>query len=90
MRGAFRPLHLLTLAKALNHHLVHGGFDNTRADPLSGVVALAIVGMKPLLVRDVGVEFLDGFQEFACGGMAIVRHGGVEVHLDGLHDCKER
>jgi hypothetical protein len=88
IRGAFRPLYLLTLAKALTHYLVHGGFDNTRADPLSGVVALAIVGNEAFFVRDVGVEFVDSFQEFACGGMAIVRHGGVEVHLDGLHDLQ--
>jgi hypothetical protein len=35
-----------------------------------------------------GVEFLDGFQESVCGGLAMVRHGGVEVHLDGLHDLQ--
>jgi hypothetical protein len=61
MRGAFRPLHLLTLAKALTHHLVHGGFDNTRADPLSGVVALAIVGNEAFILM-VRSNF-EGFQQ---------------------------
>ena len=65
MCRAFRPLHRLPLAEALADHLIDGRFHKAGADALALPVALAIIGNESLVVLDVGVEFLNGFQELA-------------------------
>jgi len=85
MGRVFRPLHLLLLAEALADHLVHGGFDKAGADPLSGAVALTIVGNEALIVCDVRMELLHRFVELPGRPIAGMRRG-VESHLDRLHD----
>jgi hypothetical protein len=78
MRTLFCPLHLLALAKALANHLVDRRFDKPRTDLLPIAVAFAIVGNEALVVRDVGVELLDGFQELPGGDIATGGHGSVQ------------
>ena len=65
-RAAFAPLHLLFFHHALADHLVHRGFDTARTDALTVAVPLTIVGDKAGIVRDVRVELLRGFLEFAA------------------------
>jgi hypothetical protein len=85
MRPAWGPGHLLFLAEALADHLVDRRFHEAGADPLSCPVALAIIGNEALVIRDIGMELLYGFEEFPGHAMATGGHRGVQVHLDRLH-----
>ena len=57
----FCPLHLLLLDKAFDDHLVDGRFDKGRGDGLPITPALSVVGNQPLIVLDIGAEFLQRF-----------------------------
>ena len=62
MGPAWGPGHLLLLAEALADHLIHGRFDKARADAFAVPVTLAVVGNEALVVLNIRVELLDGFQ----------------------------
>jgi hypothetical protein len=65
MCGAFRPLHRLFLTEPLTHHLIDGRFHKAGADAFPVTVALAIVRNEPLIMLDIGMELLDGFEQFS-------------------------
>src|SRR6266566_9229137 len=83
MRPALGPLHLLLLAEAPADHLIDRGFDKAGADAFAIPIALAIVGDERAISLDIGVELLNGLQQFPR--RAIARDGPrhVEVHREG-------
>jgi hypothetical protein len=52
---------------------------------VSPSILLAIVRNKALVVLNIRMELLHGFQELSGYAMATGGHPGVQVHLDGLH-----
>ena len=70
MGATWSPGHLLLLVEAFADHLNDGRFHKARADPFPIAVALTVVGNEALVVRDIGMKLLHGFQQLACGGMA--------------------
>lgn len=66
VRAARRPLHLLTLGKALADHGIHRGLGQARGDTLAGAKPLAIIDQAAPVARDVDREFADRPGEFAA------------------------
>jgi hypothetical protein len=60
----WRPGHLLLLAEAFADHLIHRRFHKARADAFAVPVMLSVVGNEALIVLNVRMEFLDGFEQF--------------------------
>jgi hypothetical protein len=79
--ATWSPGPLVLLAEAWAAHLIHRRFHTARADAVAVPVTLSGVGTAALLVLNGWMEFLDGVEQLTCGGMAIVRHGGIAVHL---------
>ena len=76
------PTHLLLFVHSFAHHLVHGRFHETCADPFSMSVAIAIVWDEPAIAADVGTELFDRFEQLvACLVLALEGYG-LQVHHD--------
>ena len=79
MCGTFRPLHLLFLTEAHTDDLIDGRFHKAGADAFPVTVALAIVRNETLIILDIGLELLNGFEQFSSR---------IQFHLDRLHDLQ--
>src|SRR6266478_3792026 len=71
-------------AEALADHLIARRFHKAGAHPLSSPIAPPIVRNEPLVVLNIRVELLHGFQALSGRAMATGGHRGIEVHRDGL------
>ena len=88
MCGTFGPLHLLFLTEAHTDDLIDGRFHKAGADPFPVTVALAIVRNETLIILDIGMELLNGFEQFSSGVITTGGHRRIKVHLDRLHDLQ--
>jgi hypothetical protein len=63
MRSPLAPLHLLPLAEAFAHHLIHGGLHEPCGNGLAVAISLPIIRDQVAVVRDVGAEFFHRFAQ---------------------------
>ena len=62
MRATFAPLHLLFLAKAFAHDLVHRGLHEPCGNRLAVAISLAIIRDQAAVVGDVGAKLFHRFE----------------------------
>src|SRR5262249_34367436 len=72
MRTGFRPLHLLLLAEAFAHHLIHCGLHKTCRDRFSLVIPLPVIRDHVPVVPDIRAQRRERLDQLSEPGICLI------------------